>query len=203
MQKRILIINGAYREGGYTDVMVEIAAAALQSQGIATEEVRLRDYPIDFCHNCRHCTQAEGEFPGRCILDDNMGALIAKLEAADGYLFASPTNYGTVTALFKRFLERLVVYGYWPWGSPAPKYRKTRCTKAALCFSSCAAPSLLGRWDFHTLKALKMAARNVGAKVVGTLLIGLVGQEEHPSVSAGDRRRILRAAKKLADVLAQ
>ncbi|MDA3946920.1 MAG: NAD(P)H-dependent oxidoreductase, partial [Helicobacteraceae bacterium] len=129
--------------------------------------------------------------PGKCVIDDDMRVIIEKLEAADGYIFASPTNYGTVTALFKRFLERMVVYGYWPWNKPFPAYRKEE-TKSAICVSSCAAPSLMGRIDFNTLKTLKMAAKNVGAKVVDTLLIGLISSDQTLTVTARDRKRIER-----------
>jgi multimeric flavodoxin WrbA len=200
MAKQVLIINGSYREAGFTDLMVGIMKARLEEAGIATETLLLREIPIEFCRNCRNCTQGEGNAPGECVIDDGMLAVIEKLEAADGYIFASPTNYGTVTALFKRFLERMTVYGYWPWGTPAPAYRKKE-TKAALCVSSCAAPSLVGRIDFNTLKTLKMAARNVGAKVVDTQLIGLVSNEKEPAVSPRERRQIERSVQKLIDAL--
>ena len=200
MSKQVIIINGSYRNEGVTDLMLGIVEERLIEAGISVETVLLRDVPVEFCRNCRHCTQAEGSAPGECVIDDDMHLLIEKLEAADGYVFASPTNYGTVTALFKRFLERMVVYGYWPWGTPFPAYRKKE-TKAALCVSSCAAPSIMGRIDFNTLKTLKMAARNVGAKVADTLLVGLVASEQTPKVSPRDRKRIEQTAQKLIDAL--
>jgi len=198
--KQVLIINGSYREEGFTDAMLGIMEAKLKEADIHVDTVVLRDTPIEFCRNCRHCTQVLGETPGECVIDDGMRALVHRLEAADGFIFASPTNYGTVTALFKRFLERMVVYGYWPWGSPSPKYRKKE-TKAALCISSCAAPSLLGRVDYHTLKALKMAARNVGAKVVDTLLVGLVPKSGSIIISAYDQKRIVKTVQRLIKAL--
>ncbi len=200
MSKQVLIINGSYRDEGFTDLMLGMMKERLEKAGITVETVLLRESPIEFCLNCRNCTQAEGSAPGECVVDDGMSALIVKLEAADGYIFASPTNYGTVTALFKRFLERMTVFGYWPWGTPAPAYRKKE-SKAALCVSSCAAPSLLGRIDYNTLKTLKMAARNVGAKVVDTLMIGLVSNEKEPTVSPRDHRRIERTVEKLIKAL--
>lgn len=196
MSKQVIIINGSYREEGFTDAMLEIMQARLKEADIGVETVMLRETPIEFCLNCRHCMQTKGSAPGECVINDGMRAIIDKLEAADGYIFASPTNFGTVTALFKRFLERTAVYGEWPWSSHAPKQRKEE-SKAALCLSSCAAPSLLGRISYHTLKALKMAARNVGAKVVDTLMIGLASSEEKPSLSQSDRKRIERSVQKL------
>ena len=124
MPKQVLIINGSYRKEGFTDLMLGIMKEQLEKAGITVETILLRETPIEFCLNCRNCTQTEGNMPGECAIDDGMRAVIEKLEAADGYIFASPTNYGTVTALFKRFLERMTVFGYWPWGTPAPVYRK-------------------------------------------------------------------------------
>ena len=107
--------------------------------------MQLRDYPIEFCRNCRECTQLPGVAPGACVLDDGMRDLVAKIEAADAYILASPTNVYAVTALFKRFMERLIVYAYWPWGAAAPKLRKKLATKRAIAITSSAAPVLLGR----------------------------------------------------------
>ena len=41
-----------------------------------------------------------------------MATLIQEIETADGFLLASPTNFYTVAALFKHFMERLVEYAY-------------------------------------------------------------------------------------------
>lgn len=201
MAKKVIIINGSYRESGFTEKMLDIMDQKLKAAGISVETLVLREIPLSFCQNCRDCTQSEGSEPGKCIIEDGMHTLIEKLEAADGYIFASPTNYGTVTALFKRFLERMTVYAYWPWGTAAPSHRK-KISKSAVCVSSCAAPSLMGRLAFSTIKTLKMAARNVGAKVADTLLVGLAGGEEKSSISSFDRKRIERTAEKLITALA-
>jgi multimeric flavodoxin WrbA len=197
MSKRVLIINGSYRERGFTDQMLDLMTIQLELSGVEVEQVLLRRFPIEFCTNCRCCTQSEGDAPGHCPIDDNMKILVEKIEAADGYVFASPTNFGTVTALFKRFLERLVIYGYWPWQAPAPTYRKSPA-KHALCVSSCAAPSLIAHFAFNTLTVLKHAARCVGADVVDTLLAGRVSEELPADISVKDQRRIKRVTTNLA-----
>ena len=123
---RLLAVNGSYRENGAIDQAVKVAMETVSEAGAAIEIIYLRDFPIEFCHNCRQCTQVPGEAPGSCVLQDRMHELIEKIEAADGYILASPTNFYSVTAVFKRFMERLVVYAYWPWGSHAPKLRKKK-----------------------------------------------------------------------------
>ena len=109
---RILAINGSYRDEGITDQTVEALAQAIEAAGAEVEIILLREYPIEFCLNCRECTQQPGAKPGECVHNDGMQELIDKIERADGYILASPTNFGSVTAIFKRFMERLAVYAY-------------------------------------------------------------------------------------------
>lgn len=177
---RILVINGSYRDDGITDQAVAVALEALQDESVNTELVNLREYPIEFCLNCRECTQQPGTDPGKCVLEDGMHDLIEKIEAADAYILASPTNFSSVTAIFKRFMERLVAYAYWPWDKPYPKFRKQGLPKKkALLISSSAAPALLGRFTFGTSRQLKTAAETIGAESVGVLFTGLASTEKH------------------------
>ena len=127
--KRILAINGSYRRNGITDQAVDHLLEEASRLGAEVEHIHLRDYPIEFCRNCRECMQQPGDNPGRCVLGDEMVGLVQKIEQADSLVFAAPTNFSAVTALFKRFMERLSVYGYWPWGAMAPIYRKAKGQK--------------------------------------------------------------------------
>jgi NAD(P)H-dependent FMN reductase len=145
-------VNGSYRDGGMTDQAVKALAQDIEASGIEVEIILLREYPIEFCLNCRACTQKPGSAPGECVHHDGMQELIDKIERADCYILAAPTYFGSVTANFKRFMERLVVYAYWPWDMNGPQYRKAQTPKKkALLVSSCAAPEILGRWLFGTL----------------------------------------------------
>ena len=188
---RILAINGSYRDDGITDQTVEALAQAIVAAGGEVEIILLRDYPIEFCINCRACTQQPGAVPGECVHQDGMQGLIDKIERADGYILASPTNFGSVTAIFKRFMERLAVYAYWPWDMNGPQFRKAQqLRKKALLVSSCAAPGIIGRWLFGTEKQLKMTAKTIGAEVVGTLFTGMIAKRQHPKLPVGVRARI-------------
>ena len=188
---KILAINGSYREDGITDQTVEALALAIVATGAEVEIILLREYPIEFCLNCRLCTQQPGAVPGECEHHDGMQELIEKIERADCYILASPTNFGSVTAIFKRFMERLAVYAYWPWGVNGPHYRKAHTPKKkALLVSSCAAPGIIGRWFFGTDKQLKMTAKTINAEVVGTLFTGMIAKEQHLKLPEGVRSRI-------------
>ncbi|WP_455208644.1 flavodoxin family protein [Kaarinaea lacus] len=181
---RILAINGSYRDDGVTDQTVEAMIQAAEAAGAEVELVLLRDYPIEFCLNCRECTQQPGEMPGMCVQHDAMQDLVNKIEQADAYILASPTNFGAVTAIFKRFMERLVVYAYWPWDMNSPRFRKANTPKKkAVLVSSCAAPGLIGRLAYGTHKQLKQTATTIGAETIGSIFTGLVAKEPHPKLS--------------------
>lgn len=196
---KIVAVNGSYRKGGLTDQVFEEMTARLEARGVEVDRMVLRDEPISFCLNCRECTQKPGEAPGECVQDDGFNAMVERLETADGYILASATNFYTATALFKRFLERLVVYGYWPWGAYTPKNRKTLLTKRAVIFSTCAAPSFVGRLFYRSLASLGDAAKVMGAKVVSRAYFGLGGQEPRPVLTQKEKQKARRLADKVLE----
>ena len=192
---KVLAINGSYRTGGVTDQAVAGIVTELQRLGVDVKHVALRDHPIEFCLNCRQCMQQPGHSPGTCVQDDGMQALVDWIEAADGFVLAAPTNFSSVTALFKRFMERLAVYGYWPWGRNSPVFRKKALPKKpAVLVSSCAAPGVFGRLFYATNKELKIAASTIGARVVGSMFTGMISDKADVELP----RRAQRRAKALA-----
>lgn len=196
--RKILAINGSYRDGGITDQAVAKVLERLEVLGAEIEHIKLREFQIEFCRNCRQCMQQPGDAPGTCVLHDGMAELVQKIEAADAYILAAPTNFSSVTALFKRFAERLAVYGYWPWGKAAPVFRKAKMAKKpAIIISSCAAPGLMGRLTYNTNKSLKIAADTIGAKSVGSIVTGLISREREPNLPRRTQRRAKRLAPRL------
>ncbi len=197
MAYKILAINGSYRRGGVIDQAVEAACAAARAAGAETTSVILVERYIEFCLNCRSCMQAPGEERGACVHADGMGALLDQADAADALIIAAPVNYFNVTAVTRRFLERLVPGAYWPWGANTPEMRGRPYKKAVLITSS-AMPSLLGRVATGALRALKAAAEGLGAKPAGTLFIGLASMEEKPRLAAWDARIAAKLGRRLA-----
>ena len=194
---KLLAINGSYREDGAIDQLVALAVQAAAASGLSTEVVALRNYPIEFCLNCRECAQQPGEVPGKCVHNDGMHELVEKIEAADAFILAAPTNFYSITAIYKRFMERLVVYAYWPWGKHAPEFRKKKPAKKAILIASCAAPGIIGRFAYTTMKQLKMTAKTIGAKPVGSVFVGLMSQQKQPELSSGVQERVRRIVQKL------
>lgn len=194
---KVVAVEGSYRPGGNTDRLVEAVLEGARQSGAETEIIHLIDHPIEFCTNCRQCTQAPGADRQRCTKDDGLGALIERIEAADALVFASPVNYWNTTAIFRRFLERTLGSAYWPWGQAAPKIRSKQRPRRAVLIATSAMPGLLIPLATGTARALSLAAASFGARVVGRLWVGLRVQEPNSPLSP----RTLARARKLGHKL--
>ncbi|TVQ22211.1 MAG: flavodoxin family protein [Leptolyngbya sp. DLM2.Bin15] len=194
--RRIVGIVGSYHKHGVVDALVADILAAAQAQGAETQLLYLLDYHIEFCTNCRTCVQsAEGD-RGLCPIQDDMSSLLDILDQAQGLVIGAPVNFGNVNALTRRFLERCIVYGYWPWGT-LPKVRSRSQAKPVVLVSTSAAPALMARWLTGTLTALKDLAKMLGAKPVGVLWLGGV-IDRSTTIPDPIRRRAQRLGQRLA-----
>lgn len=199
MARKIIAITGSYRKDGIIERAVEIILKAAAEKGAETETIRLVDHPLEFCLNCRKCTQQEGSQRGTCIQHDGMADILDRIEAAHGLVLASPVNFFGCTAVMQRFIERLICYACWPWGKPAPALRlKDRGLRAVLVTSS-AMPAALGRVFTRSLSSLKRAAQTLGARPAGTLYIGKAALHERQELP----QAILDRARQLGHELAR
>ncbi len=195
---KITAIVGTYRKGGVIDAAVDTILAAAKGKGAQVEKVYLVDRRVEFCTNCRTCTQKEGVSRGRCVIEDDMAEILALIEDSDAVVLASPMNNGTVTAVMKRFIERLIGYAYWPWGKLAPKPRREPAHKAAVIVTACAAPGFFARFPSGMVKLLKSAATLLGCATVRTLSIGLAARKPDQKLGRRARRRAVSLGEGLA-----
>jgi len=197
MGKKILGIVGSYRKDGVIDTLVSAALDSAREQGAETEKIYLIDRHIEFCANCRSCTQQAGEAPGRCVIDDDMADILSRYAQADGLIFGAPVNFFNVNAVTRTFMERLVCFSYWPWGQPSPKPRKAFRGKYAVLITSSAMPSIMGRVFTGAMRALKMIAKVLGAKPVASIFVGLIAQNQQPELSEKTIAKARAAGRKL------
>jgi len=198
MSRKVVAIVGSYRKGGTIDQAVEAILEGARAKGAVTQTVQLRNCHIEFCTNCRQCMQEPGETRGRCVQHDDLEAILAGIGSADAVVLGSPVNAFNTTALFRRFIERLVGYGYWPWGQNAPKARTKLKPRKAVLVASAAMPGFLIPLATGAPRALRTAATLLGAKTVGKMWIGLSAQEEHQKLSTQTRLRARQLGTKLA-----
>ena len=196
---KITAIIGTYRKGGMIDSAVSEILSSAAQEGAQVEKIYLIDKHIEFCTNCRACTQVKGDQPGQCPIDDEMKGILETIERSDAIVLASPMNFFTVTAVMKRFMERLVCFAYWPWGKLAPKMRNKIKAKRAVVVASSAAPAFIARLMSQMVGLMKKVAGLLGAKTVGVMFIGLSSGKQSPKLSESAKAKARRFGKKLVE----
>ena len=103
MKKVTAFVGSARKRHTYNAVQQFLGN--LQALGdVEYEIVALADYRLETCRGCRSCFDKGEEL---CPLHDDRDALIGKIEASDGVVFASPNYSFQVSGLMKTFLDRL------------------------------------------------------------------------------------------------
>jgi multimeric flavodoxin WrbA len=195
---KVVAIVGCYRRGGITDQAVDAVLEGAEQAGSKTRKIVLIEQKIEFCKNCRTCTQAPGETRGQCVHRDDLDSVLREVEGASAVVLGSPVNYYNVTAVFRRFMERLIGYTYWPWGEKlGPMMRVKTRTKKAVLVASSAMPGFLIPFATGAARALKLTAKMVGAKPVGRLWIGMRGTAQEEVLPPRARVKALRLGRKL------
>ncbi len=197
MAKRILGIVGSYRRNGTVDSLVTEVLSAAKKQGALTEKIYLFDEHIEFCTNCRTCTQKPGTERGLCVHRDDMADILDRYNMSDGVVIGAPVNCFNLNALTRKFMERLVCLTYWPWGQPGYKLRKKSRGKKAVLVTSGAMPAIMGRIFTGAPRALRVMAQVMGAKPVALLFAGLSAQKKKAVLSDKMVRRAQEAGRKL------
>jgi NAD(P)H-dependent FMN reductase len=190
MSKSIVAIVASYRHGGTIDSVVGTMLEAAREHGAETHIIHLTEQHIEFCRNCRQCMQEPGDARVRCVQQDDLEDILQEIEAADAVVLASPVNCYNVTAIFRRFMERLVGAAFWPWGQNAPVIRTRQRPRKAVLVASSAMPGFLIPLATGAARALRITASMLGARPVGRLWIGLVAEAPHQPLSA---RTVARA----------
>jgi len=198
MSKKIVAIVGSYRKHGSVDSAVDEILCAARDLGAETEKIHLMDKHIEYCINCRKCTQSPGPDRCPCIHKDDMEEIFTKIDNADGLILAAPVNFFNLTAIFRKFMERFVCYSYWPWGMAAPKRRpQSRKNKKAVLVTANAMPAFMGRILTGAIRALKSITKLVGAKTVATIFIGMASMGPKQPLPKSIVKKSRRAAAKL------
>jgi NAD(P)H-dependent FMN reductase len=193
MSNKVVAIVGSYRKGGNTDTLVEAVLAGARERGTETKKIYLLDHRIEYCRNCRSCTQAPGAERGQCVIHDDVPGILSEVDSADAIVLASPENFYSATALFRTFLERLVGAAHWPWGQWSPKPRMKKLPRKAVLIATSAAPGFFINFTPGVTKALNVAAGCLGARVVAKLWVGLAAQQAKPQLS----EKVLLRAKRI------
>ena len=99
---KVIMLNGSPRAKGNTAIaLAEMERIFLQA-GIETETIQVGHLDIRGCIGCGSCYKN-----GKCVFDDIVNEIAAKLEAADGLILASPVYYASANGTLISLLDRL------------------------------------------------------------------------------------------------
>ena len=181
--EKILGIGGSPRKGGNSDILLKQLLKGARNEGIATEEIQLRDYQFQPCIGCERCRKDK-----RCTgLQDGMQLIYPKIREASGMILISPIYSYNVTALMKAFIDRL--YSFYNFSDERPGYWSSQLAdqgrKAIIAVVGEQATREEGGMDL-TLETMRRSIKALGHEVISELpVLGIFQKgkvKEYPKI---------------------
>ena len=98
---KILLINGSPHKNGCTYTALSEIKKTLAAEGVESEILWLGKAPMANCIACNKCEN------GRCVQDDIVNEIAARLDEFDGIVTGSPVYYAGPSGQICAFLDRL------------------------------------------------------------------------------------------------
>lgn len=98
---KVLGISTSPRRHGNTELLLDEVLRGAQDAGGEVEKIVLNDLKVAPCIECESCIEA-----GRCVLQDDMETIYAKLIDSDRLAFASPIFFMGLCAQAKALVDR-------------------------------------------------------------------------------------------------
>ena len=105
MAESILIINGAIRINGNTDILVRKITDGAKNNNVNPKLIELKNKNISNCIGCYTCLKES-----KCSFQDDMTEIRNNINKTELIIFASPLYWCGVTGLMKTFLDRFFFY---------------------------------------------------------------------------------------------
>ena len=103
----ILSILGSRNHAGRTAQSVEALVRGASAEGAVCSQVFLTSLNIERCRQCDEAGWGLCRSEGRCVIQDDFAAVVAKVRAADAVVFATPVYFSDLSESMKSFLDRL------------------------------------------------------------------------------------------------
>ena len=102
MMKRVIVISTSLRHGSNSDLLADKFVEGALAAGHEVEKISLVGNNIQFCKGCLACQQL-----GRCVIDDDVNAIMAKVLKADVVAWATPIYYYEMSGQMKTLIDRM------------------------------------------------------------------------------------------------
>ncbi len=186
--KRILVINGATRVNGNTDIILsKLIAAALQTD-VQINQIDVRKKKIKDCIGCYHCKDNTA-----CSIKDDMVEVYEEINRSALIIFASPIYWWGVTGIMKVLIDRLYLY-YSDFNKPYIEGKKAIIISPMNMNSDIYKSKIF--LDFY-----KIIFENLNMTLVDTFLFGNVNEKGVIKKNTEYLNQIDRLGKTLTDRL--
>lgn len=181
--KKVLGIGSSPRKGGNSDILLKRLLKGARDEGVAAEEIQLRDYQFQSCIGCERCRKDK-----RCTgLQDGMQLIYPKIREASGLVLISPIYSYNMTAWMKSFIDRL--YCFYDFSDERPGYWSSQLAdqgrKAIIAVVGEQASREEGGMDL-TLETMRRPIEALGYEVINELpVLGIFGRgkvREYPQI---------------------
>ena len=189
---KILFLNASPRVNGNISKMIHLIAQQCEAAGAEVELIRVQDLKVHPCMACMKCRSAL-----QCVLPpDDAQRILALIQQADALVLGAPCYWGNMPGTLKLLFDR-IVYGMMGENSlavPKPLHKGKRF--AIVTASSTMWPfNIIANQTRGVVRALNEILGWSGFKCVTT--IQKAGTFRHPEFNERDRKKCLRAARKL------
>ncbi|MBQ1431663.1 MAG: flavodoxin family protein, partial [Ruminococcus sp.] len=99
---KVIMLNGSPKSNGNTAISLAEMGKIFDAEGIEYEVMQVGNKNVRGCIGCGRC----GEL-GKCVFDDVVNEITAKLRDADGLVVASPVYYASANGTLISCLDRV------------------------------------------------------------------------------------------------
>ena len=147
---KILAICGSPRKGNTFSVLNSIRE---EFPDIDYEILMLKDMELKDCYGCYACINRGPEI---CPLKDDRDLILKKMEEADGVVFATPTNTRHITALMKKFMDKLGYIAHRPYFFDKYAMFVSTCKGFGADLANEYMSSNIGQYGFNVVSSLDL-----------------------------------------------
>ena len=100
--KKVIVISTSLRRGSNSDMLADQFVEGAKAAGNEVEKISLVGKNILFCKGCLGCQKL-----GRCVINDDVNDIMAKVLKADVVCWATPIYYYEMSGQMKTLIDRM------------------------------------------------------------------------------------------------
>lgn len=188
----VLVLNASPRAHGNIHQMLDVICEELKHKGHTIDIVETNSLNIKPCVACMKCRSSH-----QCVQpEDDAQRVLAKIQWCDALVIGAPCYWGNMPGTLKLMFDRIVygMMGENKMAVPIGLHKGKRCILVSTSSTFWPA-NILFHQTRGVVKALKEILGWSGFKIVATIEKG--GTFNHPEFTSHDRKRCIRAAKRL------